>query len=89
MTAGGGESSSTSGSNSTDTTTVSNNNTSLNTTTTSTPITPTVELGEEPFAVGRYSPVSVNMINETQQVQIVLEGSTNNNITKLYRNNND
>lgn len=55
---------------------MSNNNTSLNTTTSSTPITSNVELEEEPFAVGRYSPVSVNMINETQQLQIVFEGGT-------------
>ncbi|MDW0121471.1 MAG: hypothetical protein QOK81_02520 [Nitrososphaeraceae archaeon] len=60
----------------TPTDTMSNNNTSLNTTTSSTPITSNVELEEEPFAVGRYSPVSVNMINETQQLQIVLEGGT-------------
>lgn len=60
----------------TPTDTMSNNNTSLNTTTSSTPITSNVELEEEPFAVGRYSPVSVNMINETQQVQIVFEGGT-------------
>ena len=77
MTAGGSESSSSSsGSNSTDTTTMSDNNTSLNTTTSSTPITPSVELGEEPFAVGRYSPVSQNVINETQELQIFFEGST-------------
>lgn len=60
----------------TPTDTMSNNNTSLNTTTSSTPITSNVELEEEPFAVGRYSPVSVNMINETQQLQIVFEGRT-------------
>lgn len=60
----------------TPTDTLSNNNTSLNTTTSSTPITSNVELEEEPFAVGRYSPVSVNMINETQQLQIVFEGGT-------------
>ena len=60
----------------TPTDTMSNNNTSLNTATSSTPITSNVELEEEPFAVGRYSPVSVNMINETQQLQIVFEGST-------------
>ena len=60
----------------TPTDTMSNNNTSLNTTTSSTPITSNVELEEEPFAVGRYSPVSVNMINETQQLQIVFEGGT-------------
>jgi hypothetical protein len=41
-----------------------------------TAITPTIELGEEPFAVGRYTPVSETMINETQQIQIILEGST-------------
>ena len=60
----------------TPTDTMSNNNTSLNTTSSSTPITSNVELEEEPFAVGRYSPVSVNMINETQQLQIVFEGGT-------------
>lgn len=59
----------------TPTDTMSNNNTSLNTTS-STPITSNVELEEEPFAVGRYSPVSVNMINEIQQLQIVFEGGT-------------
>jgi hypothetical protein len=50
---------------------------SMNTTTT-TPITPTIELGEEPFAVGRYTPVSQTMINETlqqQQLKLVFEGS--------------
>ncbi len=56
------------------------NNTSLNAITTATSnvtaITPTIELGEEPFAVGRYTLVSETMINETQQVQIILEGST-------------
>lgn len=60
----------------TPTDTMSNNNTSLNTTTSSTSITSNVELEEEPFAVGRYSPVSVNMINETQQLQIVFECGT-------------
>jgi len=40
---------------------------SMNTTTSTTPITPTIELGEEPFAVGRYTPVSQTMINETLQ----------------------
>jgi hypothetical protein len=74
LTAGGGDSSSSSSSNSTDTT--MSNNTSLNTTTSSTPITPRVELGEEPFAIGRYSPVSENVINETQELQIFFEGST-------------
>ena len=52
-------------------TTMSDNNTSLNVTTAT-----NVELGEEPFAVGRYTPLIQNLINETQQVQIALEGST-------------
>jgi hypothetical protein len=71
-----GDNTTTVGGATTPTDTMSNNNTSLNTTTSSTPITSNVELEEEPFAVGRYSPVSVNMINETQQLQIVFEGST-------------
>jgi hypothetical protein len=50
--------------------TTMSNNTSLNFTTTN------IELGEEPFAVGRYSPVSENVINETQELQIFFEGST-------------
>ena len=52
--------------------------TTMNATTPATPlpITPTIELGEEPFAVGRYTPVSQTMINETQQLQIIFEGST-------------
>ena len=50
---------------------MSDNNTSLNVTTTN-----NVELGEEPFAVGRYTPAIENLINETQQVQISLKGST-------------
>jgi hypothetical protein len=54
---------------------MSDNASSLNATTT-TPITPTIELGEEPFAVGRYSPVSETVLNETQQLQIVFEAST-------------
>jgi hypothetical protein len=52
--------------------------TSMNTTATTTPITPTIELGEEPFAVGRYTPVSQTMINETlqqQQLKLVFEES--------------
>jgi hypothetical protein len=55
----------------TTTTPMSDNNTSLNVTTAT-----NVELGEEPFAVGRYTPLIQNLINETQQVQITLEGST-------------
>lgn len=35
-----------------------------------------VELGEEPFAVGHYTQVSQNLVNETLPLQIVLEGST-------------
>ena len=35
-----------------------------------------VELGEKQFAVAVYTPVLGNVINETQQVQIVLKGST-------------
>jgi hypothetical protein len=55
---------------------------SMNATTTAitTPITLIIELGEEPFAVGRYTPVSQTMINETlkqqQQLKLVFEGST-------------
>jgi hypothetical protein len=48
--------------------------TSLNITTATTPTT--IELGEEPLAVGRYTPLSQTMINETQQLQITFEGST-------------
>jgi hypothetical protein len=55
------------------TTTTMSDNTSLNVTTA---ITSTIELGEEPFAVSRTRPVSETMINETQQLQIVFEGST-------------
>jgi hypothetical protein len=50
------------------------------TTTTTTPITSTtIKLGEEPFALGRYSPVSQTMIDKTlqqQQLKLVFEGST-------------
>jgi hypothetical protein len=49
------------------------------TTATTTPITSTIKLGEEPFALGRYTPVSQTMINETsqqQQLKLVFEGST-------------
>lgn len=49
------------------------------TTTTTTPITSTIKLGEEPFALGRYTPVSHTMIDETlqqqQQLKLVFEGS--------------
>jgi hypothetical protein len=37
------------------------------TTATTTPITSTIKLGEEPFALGRYTPVSQTMIDETLQ----------------------
>lgn len=54
-------------------------NTSLNATTTTTPTTPTttstVELAEEPFAVGHYITVSENMITETE-AQFSVEGNT-------------
>jgi hypothetical protein len=37
----------------------------------------TIELADQRFAVGRYSPVSETMINETQQqLQVTFEGST-------------
>jgi hypothetical protein len=48
--------------------------------TTTTPITYTIKLGEEPFALGRYTPVSQTMIDKTlqqqQQLKLVFEGST-------------
>jgi hypothetical protein len=52
------------------------------TTATTTPITSTtIKLGEEPFALGRYTPVSQTMIDKTlqqqqQQLKLVFEGST-------------
>jgi hypothetical protein len=52
--------------------TMPNDDAALNVITTTT----NVELGEKPFAVGRYIPAIENVINETQQVQIALEGST-------------
>ena len=57
-------------------TTMSGSSTSSLNAATATAITPTIELGEEPFAVGRYTPVSQTMINETQQLKIIFEGST-------------
>ena len=60
------------------TTAIMSDNTSLNATTT-TPTTPTttstVELAEEPFAVGHYRTVSENMITETE-AQFSVEGNT-------------
>lgn len=53
------------------TTTTMSGNTSLNLATTA-----NVELEEEPFAVGHYTQVSQNLINETLPLQIVLEGGT-------------
>ena len=54
---------------------------SMNATTTAattTPITSTIKLGEEPFALGRYIPVSQTMTDKTlqQQLKLVFEGST-------------
>jgi hypothetical protein len=50
------------------------------TTATTTPITYTIKLGEEPFALGRYTPVSQTMLDKTlqqqQQLKLVFEGST-------------
>jgi hypothetical protein len=46
------------------------------TATTTTPITSTIKLGEEPFALGRYTPMSQTMIDETlqqQQLKLVFE----------------
>jgi hypothetical protein len=48
-------------------------------TATTTPITYTIKLGEEPFALGRYTPVSQTMIDKTlqqQHLKLVFEGST-------------
>jgi hypothetical protein len=59
---------------------ISMNATTTATTTTTTPITSTIKLGEEPFALGRYTPVSQTLIDETllqqQQLKLVFEGST-------------
>lgn len=49
------------------------------TTATTTLITYTIKLGEEPFALGRYTPVSQTMIDKTlqqQQLKLVFEGTT-------------
>jgi hypothetical protein len=56
-------------------------NATTTTTTTTTPITYTIKLGEEPFALGRYTPVSQTMIDKTlqqqqQQLKLVFEGTT-------------
>jgi hypothetical protein len=48
--------------------------TATNATTTAVPTT--LEFEEEPFAESRITPVSQNVINETQQVELVFEGST-------------
>jgi hypothetical protein len=61
------------------TTTTTTTETTMNATT-ATPLTPivptTIEFEEEPFAESRITPVSENVINETQQVELVFEGST-------------
>ena len=53
------------------TATTMSGNTSLNVAT-----TVSVELEEEPFAIGHYTQVSQNLVNETLPLQIVLEGGT-------------
>lgn len=61
--------------NTTNTTTTATNTT----TATTTLITYTIKLGEEPFALGRYTPVSQTMIDKTlqqQQLKLVFEGTT-------------
>ena len=62
------------------TTTTTTTDTTMNATTTTTPLTPipptTIDLEEEPFAESRITPVSQTVINETQQVELVFEGST-------------
>ena len=60
---------------------ISMNATTTTAAATTTPITSTtIKLGEEPFALGRYSPVSQTMIDKTlqqqQQLKLVFEGST-------------
>ena len=52
--------------------------TTTTTAATTTPITSTIKLGEEPFALGRYIPVSQTMTDKTlqQQLKLVFEGST-------------
>lgn len=55
------------------------NTTNTTTTATTTLITYTIKLGEEPFALGRYTPVSQTMIDKTlqqQQLKLVFEGTT-------------
>jgi hypothetical protein len=65
------------------TTTTTTDTTTMNATTTApttplTPITPptTIDLEDEPFAESRITPVSENVINETQQIELVFEGNT-------------
>ncbi len=58
---------------------ISMNSTTTTTTATTTPITSTIKLGERPFALGRYTPVSQTMIDKTlqqQQPKLVFEGNT-------------
>ena len=57
---------------------ISMNAATTTTAATTTPITSTIKLGEEPFALGRYIPVSQTMTDKTlqQQLKLVFEGST-------------
>jgi hypothetical protein len=59
-------------------TTITTDTTTMNATTPLTPITPptTIDLEDEPFAESRITPVSENVINETQQIELVFEGNT-------------
>ncbi len=50
--------------------------TATNATTTTAAAPTTLEFEDEPFAESRFTPVSQNVINETQQVELVFEGST-------------
>lgn len=61
------------------TTNTTNTTNTTTTTATTTLITYTIKLGEEPFALGRYTPVSQTMIDKTlqqQQLKLVFEGTT-------------
>jgi hypothetical protein len=50
--------------------------TTTNATTTTTTAPTNLEFEDEPFAESRITPVSENVINETQQVELVFEGTT-------------
>ncbi|MDQ3976424.1 MAG: hypothetical protein M3264_07855, partial [Thermoproteota archaeon] len=60
--------------NMTATTTTATNATTTTTTTTTAPTN--LEFEDEPFAESRIIPVSENVINETQQIELVFEGTT-------------